>query len=276
MQNLIHEIKLNIFKYVLFPLNLILTCRNWYIVTKDPHAKLEWLTESYQRSFVSYNAAKLGPPFFDTNLCRTFITKKISFARIFVPRLKNHYKNHQKLIEILLNYDFGQLDDQLVPNRFIIFLQIIGESNGDNKNKLLKLFHFLTSASPHEINHVGTLIKGGYENDLNKLVELLKLFDLLEQERILRPFLIANQRCQNNSNQLENRCEKQNQFVERHGSRNKGARHGRQNKIAGRHGRQNKLVGMQEPINYVIKYTDLPLQPWTNNPLVDQLFHGTQ
>ena len=46
------EIKTINFKYVYFPLNLALTCRNWSVIAKDPYAKTEWLIAHYGKAHV--------------------------------------------------------------------------------------------------------------------------------------------------------------------------------------------------------------------------------
>ena len=55
------EIKINIFKYVDYPQNLALTCRNWSVIAKDPYAKTEWLITHYGKAL----AVRLGPTFID-------------------------------------------------------------------------------------------------------------------------------------------------------------------------------------------------------------------
>ncbi|RIA98880.1 hypothetical protein C1645_748676 [Glomus cerebriforme] len=49
-KNFEYEIKINIFKYVNFPLNLALTCRNWSVIVKDPYAKSEWLIAHFGKT----------------------------------------------------------------------------------------------------------------------------------------------------------------------------------------------------------------------------------
>src|SRR5437762_3218157 len=43
MQYFEYEIKINVFRYVQYTLNLVLTCRSWSVIVKDLFAKAEWL-----------------------------------------------------------------------------------------------------------------------------------------------------------------------------------------------------------------------------------------
>ena len=61
--NLPNEIKINIFKYVNHPLNLILTCRNWSVIAKDSYAKTEWLIEHHGKERALFHAVRLGSGF---------------------------------------------------------------------------------------------------------------------------------------------------------------------------------------------------------------------
>ena len=110
-QNFEHEIKTNIFRFVKIPINLILTCRNWSIIGKDPYAKSEWLILHYGRAHALFHAVRLGPTFIDVSVCQTLISRKVILSRYFTQRLlMNFGKYDQKLIEHKIEHNVGQLD----------------------------------------------------------------------------------------------------------------------------------------------------------------------
>ena len=61
MQYFKEEIKINIFKYVDYPLNLALSCQNWSVIAKNPYAKTEWLIARYGKAHALFHAVRLGP-----------------------------------------------------------------------------------------------------------------------------------------------------------------------------------------------------------------------
>src|SRR4051794_31168671 len=101
-QNFEFEIKINIFKYVDSPLNLILTCRNWSDIAKNPHAKSEWLIVHYGEERALFHAISLGPTFIDTAVCQTLI---IIMSRYFTHRY------NQKLIELKIERNTDRIRD---------------------------------------------------------------------------------------------------------------------------------------------------------------------
>ena len=106
MQNFKYEININIFKYVDYPLNLALTCRNWSVIVKDPYARSEWLIVHYGKLHALFHAVRLGPTFIDMPLCQTLIARNIGISRYFVQRLLMHFgKYDQKLIELKLEHN---------------------------------------------------------------------------------------------------------------------------------------------------------------------------
>src|SRR5579862_1083077 len=100
MQYAEDKIKINIFKYVDYPLNLSLTCRNWSVIAKDPYAKIEWLLVRYgNNANALYHAVRLGPTFIDIPVFRALITKNVTISRYFIQRLLMHFGRYQpKLI----------------------------------------------------------------------------------------------------------------------------------------------------------------------------------
>src|SRR5437763_924914 len=184
LQNIEYEIMITIFKYVNFPLNLALTCRNWSIIAKDPYAKTEWLIVHYGKAHALLHAVRLGPTFIDIPVCQTLITRKVIISRYFVQRLLMHFgKYDQKLIELKIEHNVGQLDADRIrafqlkikspwASNLPIFvftylldegykqLANAGEDIPDipSKGNDMELFHFL-SAGPHVINYAPGMLR---------------------------------------------------------------------------------------------------------------------
>ena len=83
-QNFEYEIKINIFKYVDHSLNLALTCRNWSVIAKDPHAKSEWLLVHYGKAHALFHAVRFYRPSMPD-----FNRKKSYNIKIFHPKVIN-------------------------------------------------------------------------------------------------------------------------------------------------------------------------------------------
>ncbi|RGB34482.1 hypothetical protein C1646_668496 [Rhizophagus diaphanus] len=108
-QNFEYEIKINIFKYVDYPLNLISTCRNWSVIAKDSYAKTKWLIEHHGKEHAFFHAVRLGVTFIDMTMCQSLIERKIISSRYFIQILLKHFRMHnQRLIELSIGHNFGQ------------------------------------------------------------------------------------------------------------------------------------------------------------------------
>jgi hypothetical protein len=181
LQNILFEIKINIYKYVDSPLNLALTCKNWSLISKDHCAKTEWLLVRYGKAHALFHAVRLGPTFIDIPVCQTLITMKVPISRYFIQRLLMHFgKYDQKLVEFKIEYNVGHLDvDRIraiqqkikspwasnLPNFVFTYLLDEGYKQLANTNESLpskgndmELFHFL-SAGPHVINYAPVMLR---------------------------------------------------------------------------------------------------------------------
>src|SRR3954447_5539895 len=115
------QIKINIFKYVDYPLNLALTCRNWSVIVKDLYAKSEWLIVHYGKSHALFHAVILDLNFIDMSLCQILIARNVVISRYFVQRLLMHFgKYDQKLTELKMERN---VDHQLDADRIRAFQQ---------------------------------------------------------------------------------------------------------------------------------------------------------
>lgn len=110
-QNFEDGIKINIFKYVDHPLNLILTCQIWSAISKNPYAKTEWLIVHYGKAHALFHAVRLGLTFIDMSVCQTLIAKNVVVSRYLIQRLFENFGTYnQKLIEFKIEHSFGQCD----------------------------------------------------------------------------------------------------------------------------------------------------------------------
>ncbi|CAB5214670.1 uncharacterized protein OCT59_014747 [Rhizophagus irregularis] len=110
-QNFEYEIKINIFKYVDYPLNLISTCRNWSVIAKDSYAKTKWLIEHHGKEHAFFHAVRLGVTFIDMTMCQSLIERKIISSRYFIQVLLKHFRMHnQRLIELSIGHNFDQFN----------------------------------------------------------------------------------------------------------------------------------------------------------------------
>ncbi|GBC43866.2 uncharacterized protein OCT59_014888 [Rhizophagus irregularis] len=239
MQNSVDEIMINIFRFVEYPINLILTSRDWLRIAKDPYVKSKWLITKYGKLYALYNAARLGPSFIDISLYKILIARNenASVPIFFFQRLLMHLdKYDQKLIHLKTEDNSG--------HPYTSYHVYANKSKEDDT----KLFHFFAygthvvnygqmislkdigSLLPQSASTSGYLSKVDYEIDKFDLFKLLELINFLAQPRPPRMLGVRHGR----HNKLDGR----------HGRQNKlGGRHGRQNKLEGRHGRQNKLGG---------------------------------
>src|SRR2546430_1596206 len=125
LQYLEDEIKINIFKYVDYPLNLALTYRNWSIIAKDPYAKTERLIVHCGKVHVLFHALRLGLTFIYIPVCQTLIARKVISPRYFIQRLLVHFEKYdRKLTELKIEPSVGQLDaDRIDTDRIRAFQQ---------------------------------------------------------------------------------------------------------------------------------------------------------
>jgi hypothetical protein len=185
-QNFEYEIKINIFKYVKFPLNLILTCRNWSIIAKDPYAKYEWLIVHYGKAHALFHAITLGPTFVDVTmrqiLSQTLIARKVIRLCKYNP------------IELKIVHNFGQLDvdkirafQQSPRARNLLTFNPLANVNLLSKGNNMELFRFL-STEPHVLNYIprilGKSLKITEDLILNKLIAIPPRPKLLQLEFI--------------------------------------------------------------------------------------------
>ncbi|RGB29402.1 hypothetical protein C1646_322062 [Rhizophagus diaphanus] len=168
----LYELNIEFFKFVHTPLPLILTNRQWYTISKDPHARAEWLINKYGLAHALFHAVRLGNSFITPEVIQALLSKKAILSRYFVQRLLMHFGNYdEKLIELKIEHNVNQVDfDRIRAFQkklqspwasnlpLPIFTKLITEGYSilndqelATKGNDMELFHFL-SAGPLVIN----------------------------------------------------------------------------------------------------------------------------
>ncbi|RIB08413.1 hypothetical protein C2G38_2211725 [Gigaspora rosea] len=185
LNTLVDEIKINIFKFILYPKNLSLTCKGWNNIVNDAQAKAEWILHHYGNAHSLFHAVRLGPSFINMFVVQSILAKGGLFSRYFAQRLCMHFGRYDnKLIELKIRH-MGQVDSERIQRLqqknnlpwasnlpITVFTYLVTEASkrfGEQELALkgndLELFHFYT-AGPHVITNA--------QNILVKNIELIK------------------------------------------------------------------------------------------------------
>ena len=170
----VNSIKINIFKYVDYPINLALACQN----CADPYAKSEWLVVCYGKAHALFHAARLGPTFINIPVCQALIARNVIVSRCFIQTLLIHFGNYDQKSLDLFEHNFGQRDiDRIraflqkvrpfwasnVPTMSVLtFLLVEGyrqlsNASEDLPSKGNDLIHF--SAEPYVMNYALRMLR---------------------------------------------------------------------------------------------------------------------
>src|SRR6266513_2744237 len=100
------EINVEIFRFVDNTHTLILTNRQWYTVSKDPHARAEWLIYKYGRAHALFHAVRLGSNFLNLEVIQALLARNVILSRYFLQRLLMHFGTYdEKLIELKIEHN---------------------------------------------------------------------------------------------------------------------------------------------------------------------------
>ncbi|RIA98882.1 hypothetical protein C1645_748682 [Glomus cerebriforme] len=250
MQSFADEIKIDIFKYVDYPLNLTLTCRNWSIIAKDSHAKTEWLIVKYGKENALFHAVSLGPTFIDIPVCQALIARKVTISRYFIQKLIMHFgKYDQKLIQLKLEHNVGQ---QNIRSSYAsdlpvsVFIYLLNEGS----KQLSQLSAETSNANDIQSSHVITpsndmdFLWHGYQTRLTVFPVFTNNIGILGT----RPSRNINQR----------------RRIQR--------RQRNTNRIYTRRVRLDSSINNEDILDRIAK---LPRQITNNNPLIDQFYNGS-
>ncbi|CAG8730375.1 9118_t:CDS:2 [Cetraspora pellucida] len=188
---LVDEISIIIFKYVESPMNLMLTCKNWYKISIDQQARAKWIIYKYGHAHALFYAIKLGPNFINLPVARAIIANKAIISRYFIQRLLLHFgKLDNDLVTLKMEYNSnsGRVNNTLSQNIqqstkqpwasdlgmsvFLYILKMAAEQFSEMQLSLkgndLELFHFL-SAGPYGLKEAKIRYRSICE-DVNRLV----------------------------------------------------------------------------------------------------------
>ncbi|CAG8648423.1 10077_t:CDS:1, partial [Scutellospora calospora] len=182
------ETMIYIFKYVKHPLNLIISCKRWSLISKDSQARAEWIIFQYGRAHCLFYAIKLGPTFISVAVSRTIITKGGILSRYFIQKLFIHYGKYDlKLIELKISHNIGQTNIDRIQQKnstpwasdlpIHVYIFLMTEASKIFKDQLyikgndLELFHYL-SGGPHTINYAPIVLKKNEEEIKNLILNM--------------------------------------------------------------------------------------------------------
>ena len=116
MNVLYNELRVEVFKYTKTPISLLLTNRDWYALSKDPHVRAEWLIYKYGKAHALFHAIRLAGTFTTLDVIRSLLAKNVIVSRYFIQRLLMQFGCFdQKLIDLKLMYSANQANfDKLV------------------------------------------------------------------------------------------------------------------------------------------------------------------
>ncbi|KAG9292919.1 hypothetical protein G9A89_016281 [Geosiphon pyriformis] len=189
MDKLSDETCIEVFKWILHPAQLALSCKYWARIAGDPHTKATWLIFQYGKVHALFHAVRLGPSFIDLNIISSLLSQKVILSRYFIQRLLMHFgKYDEQLIMLKIEHSVGHADEDRIKEiqeklrcpwasdlPLNVFNQLLEEGSkrfGGNlptKGNDMELFHFL-SAGPYVINHAPAKLK----ENLKKIEELIK------------------------------------------------------------------------------------------------------
>src|SRR6266540_2219547 len=111
MQSLYDELRTEIFKYLDAPIPIILTNRKWYSISKDPHARAEWLIHKYGKAHALFHAVRLGNNFLTQEVVQSLLSKDAMISRYFMQRLVMNYGTYDdQLIKLKAEYNVNMVE----------------------------------------------------------------------------------------------------------------------------------------------------------------------
>ncbi|CAG8745092.1 21233_t:CDS:2, partial [Cetraspora pellucida] len=208
------NIKINIFRYIKNPLNLILSCKEWRNVANNSEAKAEWIISNHGKAHALFHAVKLGPFFIDLPTAQALITKGAVLSRYFVQRLLLHYGSYDPtLIGLKITHNVGQID----PNRIKSLQQKI-RAPWASDIQLSVFAYFLTMAQNQFetiewvrpdvkaiTERLMELVELKFQLNYNVIIKILYLFeDRLEDigETLMESFMYIKQDTRENFSDL--------------------------------------------------------------------------
>ncbi|CAG8718607.1 14680_t:CDS:2 [Cetraspora pellucida] len=105
------KIKINIFKYVRFPMNLLLTSDLWYQLSKQNVVRAKWLIYHFGKGHALFYAIHFGPNFINVPVVQKIIEFGGIVSRYFVQRFLLSFGAYDpKLIQKKIEHNVGNID----------------------------------------------------------------------------------------------------------------------------------------------------------------------
>ncbi|CAG8556319.1 20137_t:CDS:1 [Cetraspora pellucida] len=86
---LANEIMINIFKYVDYPKDLSISCKQWFIIARDDYAKTEWIIRKFGLAHCLFHSIRLGSTFINVAVAQKIISKGGILSRYLIQWLIN-------------------------------------------------------------------------------------------------------------------------------------------------------------------------------------------
>jgi hypothetical protein len=155
MEFLYNELKVEIFKYILTPISLILLNRNWYSISQDSHTRAEWLIYKYGRAHAMFHAIRLGNNFVTVDVVQALVLRGAIISRYFVQRLVMRFGTCDNVNGNVSKRN-PWASDLTLPVFTKVITEAIRELKGDFsvKGNDMELFQYLTtqiSRSPQNL-----------------------------------------------------------------------------------------------------------------------------
>ncbi|CAG8602961.1 405_t:CDS:1, partial [Acaulospora morrowiae] len=117
VQRLIDKVGNELFRYINSPLNFILGCKLFYLLSLDSHSRAKWVIYKYGRAQALFHAVRLGPNFINVQVVKVILANGGILSRYFVQRLLMHFGRYdKKLIELKIAHNVGQIDPDRIRN----------------------------------------------------------------------------------------------------------------------------------------------------------------
>ncbi|CAG8513196.1 7347_t:CDS:2 [Cetraspora pellucida] len=160
------EILINIFKFIRFPLNLILTCKSWYNISGDHMVRAEWIVYQYGRAHALFYAIRFGPNFINLYVAKAIVTNGAIISSYFIQRLLLHFGKADQQLETLKM-------DHNINNQNMTNVQIIQQQN----SKIPWANDWIKPTTENVTDRIKELIKIGFELSYTIIGDIMQLFE---------------------------------------------------------------------------------------------------
>lgn len=180
------RIKINIFSYVRFPKNLLLSCKVWHQLSQKNDVRARWIIVNFGKAHALFHAIRFGPEFINVPVVQRIIEMGGILSRYFIQRFLLAFgPDDPKLIEMEFCFNEGNINAEQTrrvqkrhgvpwgsntPTEVFAFLLNNESICADLafKGNDMELFHFL-SGGPRVINQAIKRLEGNLDI-INELI----------------------------------------------------------------------------------------------------------